>query len=110
MEKVINLKLILTNGEERNENYYSMRENSDAETLLKRFGLSLNNCKTIEEKHNVISSLNLTNGRDCNADTLVVYDDADNRYLKCYRNNYNKKTGNYVRGKLIKTIELKQGN
>lgn len=106
MEKVINLKLILTDGNERNENYYSMREDSDTETLLRRFGLSLNNCKTNEEKRNVISSLNLANGRNCNADVLVVYDDADNRYLKCYRNNYNKETGNYVRGKLIKTIEL----
>lgn len=106
MEKVINLKLILTNGDERNENYYSMRENNDTDTLLKRFGLSLNNCKTIEEKQNVISTLNLTNGRNCNADMLVVYDDVDNKYLKCYHNNYNKETGNYVRGKLIKTIEL----
>lgn len=106
MEKVINLKLILTNGNERNENYYNMKENNDADTLLKRFGLSLNNCKTDEEKRNVISSLNLTNGRDCNADVLVVYDDTDNRYLKYYHNNYNKETGNYVRGKLIKTIKL----
>lgn len=105
--EVINLKLILSTPDGKKESYYNMDVDGNTDVTLKRFGLSLNNCASLEEQYNVISSLQLRGGRSSNAVMIVVYDNDDKEYLKFYKNNYNKRTGNYARGKMLKTVELK---
>lgn len=105
MEKRINLKIVLY-PDIKMESYYNLEFEKNTEILLRRFALSMNNCKTVEEQCKVISSIGLVGGRNKDAELIAVYDAKDNKTLCFYQNNYNEKTGNYARGKLIKTITL----